>query len=228
VYGPNLDADRGFLWDELAGVHSWWDLPWCIGGDFNVVRFPSESFRRRRVRPASVEFSEYCGGIHSGRRYFKFENMWLKSEGFVERVKQWWISYQFNGTPSFIFANKLKALKRDLKEWNKQSFGDIRENNNIKWLEIQELDRLQEVRPLSEEEQLQRTVLVADLERIILQEEMSWRQKSRALWLREGDRSTKFFHSIANSHRRNNNIEVLKIEGMECRDEEVIKEHVTD
>ncbi|KAF5472901.1 hypothetical protein F2P56_009564 [Juglans regia] len=154
--------------------------------------------------------------------------MWLKLEGFVERAKHWWISYQFNGTLSFIFANKLKALKIDLKEWNKQSFGDIRENKNIKWLEIQELDRLQEVRPLSEEEQLQRTVLVVNLERIILQEEMSWRQKSRALWLREGDRSTKFFHSIANSHRRNNNIEVLKIEGMECRDEEVIKYHVTD
>ena len=77
-----------------------------------------------------------CGGIHSGRRYFKFENMWLKSEGFVERIKQWWILYHFEGTTNFIFANKLKALKRDLKEWNKQSYGDIRENKNIKWLEI--------------------------------------------------------------------------------------------
>lgn len=32
VYGPNPDCDRRILWDELAGLISWWDLPWCIGG----------------------------------------------------------------------------------------------------------------------------------------------------------------------------------------------------
>ena len=38
----------------------------------------------------------------------------------------------------------------------------------------------------------------------------------------------KFFHKIANSHRRNNNIEMLKIEGVECREEEAIKDHVVN
>ncbi|KAG2679693.1 hypothetical protein I3760_11G063600 [Carya illinoinensis] len=42
VDGPNLDNNKRYLWKELAGVHSWWDLPWCIGGDFNVIRFPSD------------------------------------------------------------------------------------------------------------------------------------------------------------------------------------------
>ena len=27
VYGPNGDIDRRWLWDELAGLLSWWDLP---------------------------------------------------------------------------------------------------------------------------------------------------------------------------------------------------------
>ena len=31
-----------FLWEELCGLNSWWSVPWCVGGDFNVVRFPSE------------------------------------------------------------------------------------------------------------------------------------------------------------------------------------------
>jgi exonuclease III len=43
VYGPNVDADRFILWEELAGVRSWWGVPWCIGGDFNVVRFQVRS-----------------------------------------------------------------------------------------------------------------------------------------------------------------------------------------
>jgi exonuclease III len=42
VYGPNSGSDRRRLWDELAGICSWWDSLWCIGGDFNVTRFPSE------------------------------------------------------------------------------------------------------------------------------------------------------------------------------------------
>jgi hypothetical protein len=32
VYGPNGDSDRHLLWDELVGMLSWWNMPWCIGG----------------------------------------------------------------------------------------------------------------------------------------------------------------------------------------------------
>jgi len=32
VYGPNDDGERRLLWDEMAGLMSWWDRPWCFGG----------------------------------------------------------------------------------------------------------------------------------------------------------------------------------------------------
>ena len=51
--------------------------------------------------------------------------MWLKEEGFVERVLQWWNGYFFSGSPNFILARKLKALKEDLKKWNKEEIGDL-------------------------------------------------------------------------------------------------------
>jgi hypothetical protein len=54
--------------------------------------------------------------------------------------------------------------------------------------------------------------MINDLERTTLLEEVSWRQKSR-LWLREGDKCTKFFHRVANSNRRNNFIEQLVVNG---------------
>ena len=41
--------------------------------------------------------------------------MWLKADGFVERVRGWWNSYAVSGSASSIMANKLKALKADLK-----------------------------------------------------------------------------------------------------------------
>ncbi|XP_042940888.1 uncharacterized protein LOC122275743 isoform X2 [Carya illinoinensis] len=152
--------------------------------------------------------------------------MWLKTEGFVERVRQWWVSYHFQGTPSFILAGKLKALKRDLKLWNTHSFGDLRDNEERKMREIQEIEQIQEVRSLTQVEVERRTLLGEELERIILMEEISWRQKSRALWLREEDRCTKFFHRVANSHRRNNNIAMLKIDSTKCREEHAIKVHI--
>jgi len=47
---------------------------------------------------------------------------------------------------------------------------------------------------------------------IILMEEISWRQKSRALWLQAGDRYTKKFHKIANMHRKFNSLSSIEVE----------------
>jgi hypothetical protein len=66
-----------------------------------------------------------CGVTNRSGGYFKFENMWLKSEGFVDQVKLWWQSYHFHGCPSFVLACKLKALKVDLRKWNEEVFGYV-------------------------------------------------------------------------------------------------------
>jgi len=42
VYGPNDDYMRCVLFDELSSFMSSWDILWYLGGDFNVIRFPSE------------------------------------------------------------------------------------------------------------------------------------------------------------------------------------------
>lgn len=42
VYGPNDSQLQRNLWSELDDVVAKWPVPWCIGGDLNVVRFTSE------------------------------------------------------------------------------------------------------------------------------------------------------------------------------------------
>ena len=89
------------------------------------------------------------------------------------------------------------------------------------------LDGEAELRPLSSEERAQKIWLVEELERSFLQEEISWNQKSRALWLQEGDKNTKFFHRITNSHRRYNSISSLMINGVLSTDKETISTGIT-
>jgi hypothetical protein len=57
-------------------------------------------------------------------------------------------------------------------------------------------------------------------------DEISWRQKSRVLWLKKGDRNTKFFHRMANSHRRNNFIGCLNVEGTLTLDPKEVEEGI--
>jgi hypothetical protein len=59
IYGPNMNALRSSLWDELVGLSTWWVLPWCIGGDFNVIRFPAERSSDVRLNTTMLEFSDF-------------------------------------------------------------------------------------------------------------------------------------------------------------------------
>jgi hypothetical protein len=86
-----------------------------------------------------------CGAPRGGSKYFKFENMWLKFDGFVDQVKTWWISYEFYGLPCYILANKLKALKEDLKKWNEEVLGDVGKKKNEILEGIRELDLMNSV-----------------------------------------------------------------------------------
>jgi hypothetical protein len=290
VYGPNADRERSIMWDELAGIRSWWGVPWCVGGDFNVVRFPSERMGAVGFSPAMYDFSDFisdlglidiplsggnftwsnnrdivsmsridrflytadweegfitiaqkrlvrltsnhfpimleCGSIPRGRRPFRFENMWLKAEGFLERVRNWWDSYHFFGNASFVLANKLKALKGDLKKWNEAEFGHVTMKKNMLMADLGELDLEEESRPLSAVEKSKKETTIVELDKLILMEEISWRQKSRALWLQEGDKNSKFFHRLANSHRIANSIAKLSIDGNMSSNQDEIRDHI--
>ena len=40
------------MWEELVGVGTWWDIPWCVGGNFNTVRYPTDRMGMDRLTPS--------------------------------------------------------------------------------------------------------------------------------------------------------------------------------
>ena len=71
------------------------------------------------------------GGVRRGFTPFRFENMWLKEEGFLDLVKQWWTRFRFRGFFSFILVEKLKILKCNLKRWNREVFDNVAIRKNL-------------------------------------------------------------------------------------------------
>ena len=163
-------------------------------------------------------------GVRMGPTPFRFELMWLKHEGFKETLKGWWQNLQFHGSYSFILSAKLKALKGILKTWNREVFGLVDTNKKDAFRRVSFWDDLEKERELNMEEVEERVKARADFKRWALAEEISWRQKSRETWLKEGDRNTGFFHRTANAHRRRNFLSSICINGRRLVKEAEIKD----
>ena len=60
VYGPTNRSLRDSFWGELDSIRSYWSGPWCSGGDWNIVRFPSEKLGDRNTTTSDMlDFSEW-------------------------------------------------------------------------------------------------------------------------------------------------------------------------
>ena len=131
-----------------------------------------------------------------------------------------------DGTPSFILANKLKALEGDLKKWNDTEFEHITLQKNQLLADLGEIDEVEDSRPLTIEEKGKREVLIAEVDMVLMMDEIWWRQKSRALWLKEGDKNSKFFHRLASSHRSTTTVGKLLINGIPSTSQDEIRDHI--
>lgn len=128
----------------------------------------------------------------------------------------------------FRVARKLSNVKRLVKGWNKTDFSHIFHEKEIlsdKLLLGQNSIQHDGYDEINREVELS---LLLDLHNIINKEEKFWRQRSRAIRLKDGDQNSKFFHLTTLKHKANNNIDgIMKGQDLLTREEKITTEVVS-
>ena len=114
-------------------------------------------------------------------------------------VAECWLGQQ--RTPNLQgVLNSLSAMQQKLEPWGKKEFGCLARTVRKLQRKLDKLQRQSVGRGPSEEEK----ITVAKLREALRQEEIWLRQRSRVLWLRDGDRNSGYFQAQAKQRQRTN------------------------
>ncbi|RVW47166.1 hypothetical protein CK203_070193 [Vitis vinifera] len=223
-----VEGEIECLWGELGAIKGLWNGLWCVAGDFNAILSPEEHNRGGSLNSDMRRFSEVIedlelkdlpllgcvllrpvsdhfpilldgGGLRRDPSPFRFENMWLKLEGFKDLLKSWWEGDNFSGSSSFILVEKLKVLKSKLKEWNKDIFGRVEYMKDLALDQVEFWDAKEKTSRLSLEE--------LEARKEAREEYQKW---------------------MANAHKRRNNVGKIRINGVWLSEENEIKEGIVN
>jgi len=157
------------------------------------------------------------------KKRFRFEPYWTKIPGFMEVVASAWLATLIHADPFRILDYKLRNAARALRSWSVKKIGSVRLQLALAREVILRFDAAQEHRVLpAQEVQLRKMLKVRVLGLASLIRTMA-RQRSRMLFLAEGDANTKFFHLMACHRKRRSYIHSLRVQGSEVvRDEAMV------
>ncbi|XP_074301898.1 uncharacterized protein LOC141633306 [Silene latifolia] len=132
------------------------------------------------------------------QKLFRFEQIWVGEEGCEDTIRSSW-----NDDEDLLAT--LARCAEGFQKWKGVSIGKIMRDINKKRRRLTALNEggrsVTEVR--------ERRKAVKEIANLLKQEEIFWKHRSRALWLKEGDRNTKYFHRKACQRKQGNYIEKL-------------------
>jgi hypothetical protein len=152
------------------------------------------------------------GGPHKPPSPFKFNASWLSDESFRELVQSNWRPFDPSlGYPVGVhFADNLKKIKSLTIPWAKEK--RQREERELQNTEeqIEAIYQEEDRGFLSDSSKDTLKSLESRCKQLLADQEATWRLKSRAVWLEQGDENTKFFHAFAKGHKASNTIWDMK------------------
>ena len=115
----------------------------------------------------------------------------------------------YRGGLGYSIMDRLKRCKVSLQGWNWSVFGNVNRVLKQKQERLQFLEGLNCLHEKADEIQ----GLRKEINEMLTREEIMWNQRSRASWIKWGDRNTKFFHATVSQRRRQ--IKIVGIEGVD-------------
>ncbi|GMI70239.1 hypothetical protein HRI_000693200 [Hibiscus trionum] len=171
---------------------------------------------RQLLLPSSVsDHNAICledSKIDWGPRPFKLFNYMLEEEKFQEMVVGE-IDVALRHNPNLDLFSMLKRSKRVIKDWSHTI--SIPSASSVKEVEgkITRIEQELQGGLVSSNMVAELASLKKHIWDLLRTEERIWAQKSRSRWLVEGDRNSKYFHSVASNKRRINSINTLDYKG---------------
>ena len=168
--------------DRAMGMVEWMDMFPAS----KVVHLESVSFNHK---PLKIYLASIPKRIN---KPWRFEQMWMEDEGCREVVEDA-RSYDSQGGAISILEMKVDWCRRNLKWWSKVAFGNV----TRKLKEKKKLLGLVEAKAIRGGGGYYARVLrlKKEISKLLAREEKMWKQRSRSLWLQEGDNNTRYFHS---------------------------------
>ncbi|KAH9734317.1 reverse transcriptase domain-containing protein [Citrus sinensis] len=131
-------------------------------------------------------------------------DMWSSYDGCKEIIKEEWGLYRNwsseNSAQSFRQATKTSMGR--LLGWSKREFR--KRDRKLEKLKFQLRELKQRRVQFVDGEEIRK--MEKQIQNILMDEEIYWNQRSRADWLKEGDKNTKIFHGKATARRKKNRI----------------------
>jgi hypothetical protein len=179
-----------------------------------------DRFPHYRLHALSLSCSDYAPLLlhtdtsHVFHWRFRFESIWPKFPGYLDAVLAGWNYPVQNVDPFRTLDVKFQNTARALKSWSQKFISSVRFQLGVAKEIIYQLDRAQESRDLSSDEQvLRRELKFKCLDLNSLTRTIAL-QRSRLTFPKEGDANTKFFHLQACHRGRKSLIYRLHHQGL--------------